>query len=452
MEKRTFLLSTLLFIVVAAFGQRNLEVKDISTGLNVFSGKDTEAGVVVSCPSNLELTFESSHDKKVDVFNKEVKGEQNYYYLRFNTGRKYVGRKLFIRTQGYSLVVIPIELNPKELKEYQLIDPDVEFVYGCYYEYRKRGTEFFQNSMYSEAKEQYSIAKECSDCPPDANLDELIANIDSIVCFQEQAEEAFALLKYDLAEELYSKILQLNPLDENASTRRNECKQMYNTDCKKYFDMAEIYKEDGEYEKALELYQKVLDANCTNALLASEEVKNIRLLLQSRRQRSHVLLYEYSKTAPVGISYGSYKNKKTGRYFNFTLHPDLFFAIRNDFDKCRKAEFSITPLGWTVNPVHKYPYCWIVFGLGYTGVCRYETEDGEIYQPGSFVEGAEGEDETVDEPKFKVYSAISPELGITLKVWHFAIRYTFQYRFAVSKKYADVIDEQRHAIGVGFCF
>ena len=258
MEKKIVLLTVLFFMTVVGFGQRVLEIKDVSTGLNVFSGKDTEAGIVVSCPSNMELAFESSHDKKVDVFNTEVKGEERFYYLRFNTGRKYSGRKLFIRTSGYALVTISAELNPKELKAYQLIDPDVEFVHGCYYEYRKRGTEYFQKSMYSEAKEQYSIAKECSDCPPDANLDELIANIDSIFYYQKQAEEAWDLLQYDVAEDYYGKILLLNPSDENASNKRNESMRLYNTDCKKYYDMAEVYREDGEYEKALELYQKPL--------------------------------------------------------------------------------------------------------------------------------------------------------------------------------------------------
>lgn len=453
MEKKIVLLTVLFFMTVVGFGQRVLEIKDVSTGLNVFSGKDTEAGIVVSCPSNMELAFESSHDKKVDVFNTEVKGEERFYYLRFNTGRKYSGRKLFIRTSGYALVTISAELNPKELKAYQLIDPDVEFVHGCYYEYRKRGTEYFQKSMYSEAKEQYSIAKECSDCPPDANLDELIANIDSIFYYQKQAEEAWDLLQYDVAEDYYGKILLLNPSDENASNKRNESMRLYNTDCKKYYDMAEVYREDGEYEKALELYQKIVDSNCNLALLASEQVKSIKLLLQSRRQRSNVLVYEYSMNAPVGISYGSYKNKRFGRYFNINFHPDIFYAIRNDYDKCTDAEFSITPLGWTINPVHKYPYCWIVFGLGYTGVCRYETENGEIYQPGTYIEP---EDQpaipTGDEPKFALYSAISPEIGLAVKIWHFAVRYTFQYRFALSKDYDDRVDATRHSIGVGFCF
>ena len=142
-----FFLVCVMSATLTSFAQRNLEVKDVSTGLDVFSGKDTEAGMVISCPANISLTFESSHDKVVVVDNTVQKGEEMYYYLRFQTGKRYRGRKLTIRTSGYAPVLIMAELNPKELKQYQLIDPDVEFVYGCYYEYRKRGTDFFQKCM-----------------------------------------------------------------------------------------------------------------------------------------------------------------------------------------------------------------------------------------------------------------------------------------------------------------
>ena len=64
MKKRLiFLLICVISTVFTSFAQRNLEVKDVSSGLNVFSGKDTEAGMVISCPANISLTFESSHDK-----------------------------------------------------------------------------------------------------------------------------------------------------------------------------------------------------------------------------------------------------------------------------------------------------------------------------------------------------------------------------------------------------
>lgn len=456
MRKRVFLLSALLMLAtVATFAQRSLEIKDVTSGLNVFSGKDTEAGIVISCPGNIELEFESTHDKTVDVYNKEVKGEEMFYYLRFNTGKKYRGRKLTIRTKDYAPLVIMAELSPKELKQYQLLDPDVEFVYGCYYEYRKRGTDFFQKCMYNEAREQYNIAKECSDCPADSNLDELIANIDSIALFQKQADEAAGLLDYRAASDYYTKILLLNPLDTNVADKRSDCERMYGTDCQKYFTTAEVYQEDGEYEKALELYQRVIDMNCDNALLANVQAKNIRILLQSRKQRARVYAYEYSSSAPIGLTTGRYKQRKVGGYFSLSLHPDLFVAMQKDYNKVDEPELNIS-FGWTVNPVPKVPV-WIFFGPGYTGNAEFVDKEGNrFYEPTKEEMDKMSKEELEaledSDPTFKVYSAVSPEIGLLGKIGPLVLRYTFQYRFALSKDYKDKITKTRHAFGIGFCF
>ena len=60
---------------------------------------------------------------------------------------------------GFNPLVFEVELAPKELKQYSLFDPDAAFVYGCYYEYRKRGADYFQQGMYQEAREQYATAR-----------------------------------------------------------------------------------------------------------------------------------------------------------------------------------------------------------------------------------------------------------------------------------------------------
>ena len=84
MKTKFFILTFFLVLPFYAFSQRSLEIQDVSTGMNVFSGKDTEAGIVISAPLTIPLTFESTHDKVVDVFNKEIKGEEQLYYIRFN--------------------------------------------------------------------------------------------------------------------------------------------------------------------------------------------------------------------------------------------------------------------------------------------------------------------------------------------------------------------------------
>lgn len=447
------LLVMLLAVAGNAFSQRTLELNDVTSSLNVFSGKDNEAGVVISCPANIQLTFESSHDKKVDLFNTETKGEETFYSIRFNTGRKYRGRKLTIRANDFAPITIDLDLSAKELKQYQLLDPDADFVYGCYYEYRKRGIEFFQNAQYTEAREQFNIAKECSDGPADNNLPQLIANIDSIETWHKQAEEAFELLNYELADDIYGKIMRLNPQDKNASDKRYEARRLYDNDCSRYYNNAEVYKENGEYEKALELYQRVVDQNCSSALLASEQVKQIRLLMQNRNQRATVIAYEYSETAPIGITVGSYKTRKTGGYFSLSFHKDVFEAMRNDFDKATKAEMNISA-GFTFCPVKQAPV-WIFLGPGLTGLGIYENEDKTVYVPHTYVEDSTGDKEegkVYKEPKLKVHVAISPEIGLLGKIGPVVLRYTFQYRFAVSKDDSDLFKKTRHAFGIGFCF
>ena len=454
MKNRFFtLLALLLTVAGTAFAQRTLEVKDVTTSLNVFSGKDTEAGIVISCPSNMQISFESTHDKTVDVYNKEEKGEETFYYLKFNTGRRYRGRKLTIRTDDFAPITLDATLEPKELKQYQLLDPDADFVYGCYYEYRKRGIEFFQNSMYTEAREQYNIAKECSDCPADNNLEQLIANIDSIETWQKLAADAFDLLDYSKADDLYGKIMQLNPQDSNASNKRYEARRLSGNDCTQYYNNAEVYKENGEYDKALELYQRVIDQNCSNSLLASEQVKRIKLLQQNRNQKSAVIAYEYSGSAPIGITVGSYKTRKTGSYFSLSFNTDIFEVMRSNFDKVSDAELNISA-GFTICPVKQAPV-WIFFGPGFTGIGTYENEDGSAYVKNSYVENATDEKvegKVYEKPTLKVHSAISPEIGLLGKIGPVVLRYTFQYRFAVSKDDADLIKKSRHVIGAGICF
>lgn len=442
--KNYFALLLFICLSVNAFGQRCLEIKPITDGVPVFSGKDDEAGMEISCPANIELTFESSMDRVVDVFNKEVKGEENFYYLRFKTGKAYRGRRLTIMAKGYAPLAVMAEMEPKELRRYQLVDPDAEFVYGCYYEYRKRGTEFFQKSMYVEAREQYCIAKECSDCPETANLNELIAKIDTINVYHERAEELYKLLDYGKAGVLYSQIAMLNPSDVIASDRRLECVRMLSSDCFKYYNMAQEYAENNEYDKSILMYQKVIDMNCSSSFQAMEELKKIKAISTNRKQRAKVYAYEYSPYTPIGLTTGSYKEKKVGGYFSLSFHQNIFNALQKDYQGTGKPEFNVS-FGWTVNPVKKVPV-WIFFGLGYTGVGEF------VDKVVDDKDNINKEEETETEKVFKVYSAISPEVGILGKIGPVVLRYTFQVRIALSSEYKNEIKNFRHSFGLGFCF
>ncbi len=437
MKKKVLLFLLSAVAAMGLYAQRSLEVKDITTEMNVFSGKDDEAGVVISCSNQIPLVLESSHDKVVDIYSTEEKGSDKFYYIRFNTGKKYRGRKLTINAPGYLPLSLSLELSPKELKQYRVFDPDADFVYGCYYEYRKRGADSFKKGLYKEAIQQYVIAKECSDCPADSGLEEFISNADTILACQQRAEEYVALSNYVGAIAEYRRILTINPADESASTKRFEYENRLSSDCKLYFDYAETYQDNGEYEKALEMYQKVIEMKCYNSQSASSQAKKMKSLINSRKQHARVFAYEYSKSAPIGLTTGSYKNK-TGGYFSLSLHPDVFKALQKDYDKAQDMEVNVS-FGWTIHPSKSVPV-WIFFGPGYTGV-------------GEYVYKNYGDDVKVDEdPTLKIYSAVSPEVGLLGKIGPLVLRYTFQYRFSLDKKNEDKFSKTRHAFGIGFCY
>ena len=127
--------------------------------------------------------------------------------------------------------------------------------------------------------------------------------------------------------------------------------------------------------------------------------------------------------------------------------------MRSNFDKVTDAELNISA-GFTICPVKQAPV-WIFFGPGFTGIGKYENEDGSEYVKNTYVENATDEKEdgkVYEKPTLKVHSAISPEIGLLGKIGPVVLRYTFQYRFAISKDDSDLIKKTRHVIGVGICF
>lgn len=430
----------LLFLVcsLASWGQRDLHYKDVTTSLNVFSGKDNEAGMVFSCPTTIPLTFESTHDKQVDVYQKENKGDNTVYYIRLLVGRKYSGRKLTVIASGFKPISFDGDLAPKQLKQYTLFDPDADFVYGCYYEYRKRGADYFQKGMYTEAKEVYSIAEECSDCPSDSDLKDRIADIDSIAIYIKEAERFADILDFKQACNCYLKVLLLNPKDNAILAKRLEMENHYSSDCNRYVEIAENYYNDGDYEKARDLYQKVIDMNCFNSPIAVERVAAIQKRMSRRKQRATVFTYQWGTKTPVGFSIGTYKSRKVGGYFSLSFHPDIFNAMRKEYEKTQDFEVDLS-FGWTFKPVKQAPV-WLFAGLGYT-------------IQGEYIQELDHNDKPIeDEYKFEPYHAMSPEIGLLGKYKFLVLRYTFQYRFAVSKDYKDIMDKTQHSIGLGFCW
>ena len=461
MKTKILLFICLSLSSIFAYGQRSLAYKDIKTDMNVFSGLDDEAGMVFTCPSSIPLTFESSHDKVVDIYQTEIKGDNTVYYIRFKVGRRYDGRKLTVIAPDFRPLVFQVDLSPKELKQYSLFDPDEAFVYGCYYEYRRRGADYFQQGMYQEAKEQYSIAKECSDCPQNSDLSQRIADIDSIFSYQKQAEIAEEMLDYKLAADLYLKALQLNPQDNSLVSRKVQVEQLYTTDCNRYLKSADAYYSNGDYDKALELYTRVVDANCLDTGKATDRIGDIYRILSNRKQRATVIVYEWSKATPIGISIGRYKTKKVGGYWSLAFHPDIFKAMQHDYEATDKFEIG-SSFGITTPQLGKLPV-WLFGGFGIVFNGNFIPDEDidtnphygyttDEYGNSVQVDMSSSYDEE-DLMKFDPSLQFAGEGGIVVKFKFLALRYTFQYRFPTDKeKKDDILYKMKHSIGIGICF
>ena len=430
-----------LLCCLSAWGQRSMAYREIPSGISVFSGKDNEAGMVFFCPSEISLSFQSSLRETVDVYLTEKKGDNTVYYIRFKVGRKYRGRKLSVLAPGYNSLTFEVEMAPKELRQYSLFDPNEAFVNGCYAEFRKRGRNFFQQGMYQEAREQYMTALECSDRPVDTDLKERIADIDAITSYLERAESAVKCSDYNTARTHLMKALMLNPNDQAIQVRKRDVEQLYLSDCSLCAEQAEAYYKNGEREKAMELFDRMVAQNCLDSENVSKRTQRIFNRLSLRKQKGRVIVYEYGfKQAPIGISSGTYLNRGVGMYSSVFLHPTVFkIEAENNEDKVDMCEWGMT-MGGTFRVARASAKLPVWFFVG-AGMVQHK----EVLR--------------IEESGFS-YVSIPCETGLLVKLLkdRLALRYTIQYRFLLKTENAttynasDRVAKTKHSIGIGICF
>jgi hypothetical protein len=211
--------------------------------------------------------------------------------------------------------------------------------------------------------------------------------------------------------------------------------------CKVFFDGAELHFANGDYAEARKLYERVLLMSCPRSTEASVRLVDIQKIEYDRTKRIQVIAYEFGVgtapvnkiNTPIGITAGAYKEKKFSGYFSLSLSTSLFAALQKDYDKSEKSEFNVSA-GWTT--MRLQAPVWGFFGIGYTGVSKWDWDD--LSDSGK--------------PTLYMRNAVSPELGLLGKIGPLALRYTFQYRFALNKEEQDEIGKMRHVFGIGICF
>lgn len=441
-----FALSMLLGMTASAQGI--LQVEDQTNPSDVYTSTNDQAALRVRCHHDIALSFSSSMDKTANPFNTVLEGSDSIYYIEFPTGPRYRGRILTISAPGYFPIDVPLEMEPKQLLSIRLFDPNSQVDAGCYRLHRNKGVEEIKNMNYSEALNQFQLASECSDTDSTENAANL-ALVDSLIQLRKEADQAFQLLDYSKAASLYSIIVGLNSYDTFAIDRMNESNTKFSSECTVTFKRAEAYFDEREYEKAKVLYQKIIDNGCFQATMATDRIASIDRYTTAKADHANIVSYEWLNGAPIGIHYGRYNMHKVGGFFHLNLHPKVFDAIREECTVGDKPEIQMG-FGWTVkiaNPV------WVHFGPGFGAKLYY----GD-YMKDKFP-GKDGKPVAADDldPRGKLSKTnaafyINPELGITAKYSYFALRLTYQYRFALKKDLEDFIGKHRIIVGVGVAF
>ncbi|GHT24510.1 hypothetical protein FACS189430_09530 [Bacteroidia bacterium] len=473
----------MLAVCPAIWGQqRQLVYQDKSGKFDVFSGGSGEAGVVVFCPEEIELTFASSKDPSVDLYKTEVKGSDKYYYMRFQTGKRYEGRKLTVYASKYAPLILTIELESKEFKTLHIYDPDV-ILLGCYNQTMKDADVLFRLAQYADARAKYKMAVECSDkpkmsneeieeriklldtlvnrrwtqdnykflaedfrkanrdliaCTVDVDIIEKINNIDTLVSFRRIADKYFLDEDFRKAYINYMNAYNYNNADQYIGGKLMDCQVKLAAVCRTDFTQAEAYFKDRWFTEAEGLYYHLIDQACPTAPEAKLRLQEITLKRDRKLQRTRVLTYEFAGNVPIGFSTGGYKNRKTGAYFTLRTNTELFDALRDNNAAGDKAELDMS-FGWTrrlfkftATDDVAYPFgVWLTVGIGGVAASRYTVE-------------------TLSMSDFAY--AVAPEAGLTLKLGVAALRYTLQYRYWTDRNNIDPFGALSHVGGIGICF
>ena len=448
--KKLILLFAACCFVATGHAQGILQIEDQSRPNDVYTSANDQAAVRIRCHHDIPLSFSSSMDKSADPFSTNIEGTDSLYYIEFPTGNRYRGRVLTITAPGYNPVEVPLELSPKQLITIKVSDPNSMVDAGCYRQHRNQGILELKNMNYSEARNHFALAAECTDTDPEENQANLNL-VDTLLQLRHDADQCFELINYAEATTLYNKIVALNPYDSYASDRAMECNNRFSSECTIAFKQAEAFFEEREYEKAKELYQKIIDRGCFSASMATDRITAIDRFMTAKKNHATVLTYEWLDGAPIGFQIGRYNMHKVGGFFRMGLSSKIFDAIRSECVIGDVPEAQIG-FGWTLkvaNPV------WVHFGPGfgaklYYGEYKDDKYPGEDGKPLSQDDLVSNHDEEQD--KVNAAFSINPEIGVTVKYSFFALRLTYQYRFALEKQLEDFLGKHHIMVGVGVAF
>jgi tetratricopeptide (TPR) repeat protein len=423
------------------------------------------ACVTIIADKSLSLGFNSNLETPEQILatmNKVEVGDLIHYTLHFKTGtediKDYRNRILEISSSKYPKNVLKIYLEnllPKESVTFLVT------LKKCYEPLFSEGNTLFFAGKYQEAREKYEKAKDCLDkkdaALAEGEVEKKIVRIDTIMAWIEKGIESMSLLDYDMAVKYYTKVLAENPSDHPTVAKRDAAIKKQLEYCEKCEKTAYRYYKEHEYDKALELYQRVVDQICNNKARNQAKIDTIKIMIDNQKSRHRVFTYEYgignadnlNLKLPISLSTGKYYDNRAGSYFTFATNP-AFFSMLSDYSKAVQADIGIS-FGVNFRPIKprvtKYVPVWLFFGTGYTfmGAYHYTNADNENVR-------YEGGDLPDAELKFKPYHAVPFESGLLVKIKMLVLRYTFQYRLATKLDTREYMNPYINSFGIGVCF
>lgn len=446
---------------------QNLEYEEQTKKDDICTYGNVHACITIIADKSLNLGFNSNletPEQILSTMDKVVVGDLIHYTLHFKTGkegiRDYRNRTLEISSSLYPKKLLKIfldNLQPKESQTYLVT------LTKCYDPLFSEGNTLFFAGKYQEAREKYVKAKDCLDKKntslKEGDVEEKIILIDSIMTWIEKADESMLLLDYNTAITYYGKVTSINPLDQQNTIKKDNAVHKQGKYCYKCLTTANRYYERHEYDKALELYKRLIDENCDNKEINEIAIEDIRKKIEEQKYRYSVFIYEFglgiSKKSkimlPVSFSTGKYLDNKVGGYFSFATNPAFFNMLRSNYSKASQADIGISfGINFrTVKPrVTKYFPVWLHFGIGYTLMGAYHYKDSSGKEEFRY-EGGKLPD---TELNLVAYHAVAFETGLLLKLKWVALRYTFQYRFATKLETQEYMNQFMQTFGIGLCF
>lgn len=477
--------SLLLFGMIAGtiLAQSSINVQDISNPNEIFPNSgDSALFRIRGNTTGLLFYRDSSKSRSLIPSRTEIalSGECIYDFM-FPTGINYHGQTLFIDYPPDGSYTIDINLEPKQVKTYQ-----VRVTRPFYPIHQRKAREELEKGHFDEALEELKLANNFSD-KDTIEIKMIRDEVDEYKTLRREADEAFENQMYDTAIMKYRVLLHKCSSDTLSEKRYKDSQDMLTHECDSLFDNAVNYYKGLTTLKKIRFKNKI---NINEAVHLFDTVIMKADLLDNKNKREkyksdattwinkiiekgetpfifkNSLTYEYSKDTPIGFSYSSL-SKGTGGFIQIDLNPMLFEEIRST---CRYGDTKFAEINLAFGGTRKlFSFLWIHYGPGFTLKFYHGRYQGGIYPKIGYGESDlldtqyMGEDVSLPKDeipdkyedgwkKTNAVFAISPIVGIDIKIQFIVLRLSYQYRIATESKLGDFVGRSRFSFGAGIAF